>query len=163
MPETKSHPPRPAWAWYHILLYAAGGLLTFGGAICLALAFSIPEVKGLLGIAVTCVCLASVVVGTTAVHRQGTNVTWSLAVLAYDVGRGVAYAEQAMAMMIRMAALLEHVADGVADDATRAAASELRQSADQQLRQARSEGYVEGVRERLSGTSNVVGWPHQRS
>lgn len=31
-----------------------------------------------------------------------------------------------------------------------------------EVRKARSEGYVEGVRERLSGASHVVGWPARR-
>lgn len=166
MPDDENPGPRPI---PHFQLYTMAVALLIVATACQAIALAEPSLRMLQSPSVILGTSGVVLVAATTLgrrqemqaharHREAQiaqqrqdAVIDALGVLAYDLQRLIAHAEKQMGVSHDLSTALDEVGKWV-------------QAMDGDLRQARSQGYVEGVRERLSGEGgSVVGWPRQRT
>lgn len=104
--DEKERPPRRL---YPYVFFGLAGALAGLSIVFHVLAVTQLNTRGLQALAVSCVCLAGIVVAATLLYRKVEASNLGIAVLAYDVGRSLAHAKQAEAYMGHMAALLVHL------------------------------------------------------
>jgi hypothetical protein len=93
---------------YSALNYIAVALIA-SAAVALALAIAEPAIRGMLATMVACICLAAIIIATTAGLRRMDDVIANQAVLAYDMRRIVAYAERNLGASLDIADVVSKV------------------------------------------------------